>query len=79
MVLHFKGKTAKYMETKPLHGSQKSRWLDNNSLEITLSLIINYELERLLLSYVDSVLILKPKRLATVIKNRLKEALIHYE
>ena len=75
VVLHFKGKTAKYMETKPLHGSQKSRWLDNNSLEITLSLIINYELERLLLSYADSVSVLKPKNLAIALKNRLKEAL----
>ena len=75
VVLNFKGKTAKYMETKPLHGSQKSRWLDNNSLEITLSLIINYELERLLLSYADSVSVLKPKNLAIALKNRLKEAL----
>jgi predicted DNA-binding transcriptional regulator YafY len=63
------------METKPLHGSQKSRWLDNNSLEITLSLIINYELERLLLSYADCVSVLKPKNLAIALKNRLKEAL----
>lgn len=75
VVLHFKGKTAKYMETKPLHGSQKSKWIDNKTLEITLSLIINYELERLLLSYADSVSVLKPKTLAISLKNRLKEAL----
>jgi predicted DNA-binding transcriptional regulator YafY len=75
VVLNFIGKTAKYMETKPLHGSQKSRWIDDNTLELSLHLIINYELERLLLSYADSVSVLKPNTLAKAIKNRLKEAL----
>jgi len=75
VVLNFIGKTAKYMETKPLHGSQKSRWIDENTLELSLHLIINYELERLLLSYADSVSVLKPNTLAKAIKNRLKEAL----
>ena len=39
VVLHFKGKTGNYMETKPIHGSQKSKWLDENTLEITLDII----------------------------------------
>jgi predicted DNA-binding transcriptional regulator YafY len=76
VILHFFGKTAKYMETKPLHGSQKSKWIDKNTLEVTLNLIINYELERLLLSYADSVSIIGPKKLKNRLRQRLKAAVI---
>ena len=79
VVLHFTGRTGKYMETKPLHGSQKSKWLDDNTLEVTLDIIINYELERLILSYADSVSVIQPLSLADTIKNRLDEALKHYK
>ena len=79
VVLHFKGRTGNYMETKPLHGSQKPKWIDNNTLEITLDIIINYELERLILSYADSVAVLQPTTLANAIKSRLGEALKQYD
>jgi predicted DNA-binding transcriptional regulator YafY len=74
LLLHFKGKTGKYMESKPIHGSQKSKWIDENTLEISLKIMINYELERLLLSYADSVIVLEPKSLSTRILNRLNSA-----
>ncbi|MBT1699633.1 WYL domain-containing protein [Fulvivirgaceae bacterium PWU4] len=76
--LLFKGKTGKYIESKPLHGSQKSRWLDANALEVNLKLIINYEFERLLLSYADSVVIQTPKKLSAQIRSHLKNALENY-
>ncbi len=79
VVLHFKGRTGNYMETKPLHGSQKPKWIDDNTLEVTLEIIINYELERLILSYADSISVIQPISLAEVIKNRLKEALKQYK
>ncbi|MDZ4668365.1 MAG: WYL domain-containing protein [bacterium] len=79
VVLHFTGKTGNYMETKPLHGSQKPKWLDDQTLEVKLQLIINYELERLILSYADSVSVIQPLSLAKAIKNRLKEALNNYK
>jgi predicted DNA-binding transcriptional regulator YafY len=78
VVLHFYGRTGNYMETKPLHGSQKSKWIDKNTLEVTLDIIINYELERLILSYAESVEVKKPKSLIVIIKNRLKAALTNY-
>lgn len=78
IVLHFKGKTGKYVETKPLHGSQKSKWLDKETLEVKLQLIINYELERLILSYADSALVIKPQSLVNVVKGRLSEAISLY-
>jgi predicted DNA-binding transcriptional regulator YafY len=79
VVLHFKGRTGNYMETKPIHGSQKSRWLDKQTLEVKMQLIINYELERLILSYADSVSVIKPLNLAKTIENRLIEALKQYK
>lgn len=75
VVLRFTGKTAKYIETKPLHGSQNPKWLDEQTLEIKLDLMINYELERLILSYADSVSVITPTSLAIAIKERLENAL----
>lgn len=79
VVLHFIGKTGNYMETKPIHGSQKSKWLDDDTLEITLDIIINYELERFILSYADSVSVVKPEKLAAQICKRLNAASKFYE
>lgn len=78
VVLQFFGRTGKYIETKPLHGSQKSKWINEQTIEITLQLIINYEFERLLLSYADSILVKKPKDLVNSIQKRLLEALSYY-
>jgi predicted DNA-binding transcriptional regulator YafY len=74
VVLHFKGKTGKYIETKPLHGSQKTKWIDEKTLEVTLQVIVNYELERLLISYADSLEVITPKRLRDQIRLRHESA-----
>jgi len=78
VVLQFIGRTAKYIETKPIHGSQKPKWLDENTLEVRLEIIINYELERLILSYADSVIVKKPASLAKIVKERLIAASKNY-
>jgi predicted DNA-binding transcriptional regulator YafY len=78
IILRFSGKTARYIESKPLHGSQKAKWLDNGTLEVKLQLMINYELERLILSYADSVAVLQPIHLAESIKSRLTSAMMRY-
>lgn len=78
ITLQFTGKTGKYIESKPLHGSQKSRWINPNTLEVSLNLIINYEFERLILSYADSVVVMKPKKLGQQIKDRILAALKNY-
>lgn len=71
VIIHFYGKTGMYMTTKPIHGSQKSKWINENTLEVTLDIIINYELERLILSYADSAKVILPFAFAETIKNRL--------
>lgn len=78
IILHFYGKTGNYIESKPLHGSQKSKWINANVLEVKLDLIINYEIERLILSYADSVIVVHPQSLSDSIQNRLKSAIDLY-
>ena len=39
IILHFYGITGKYVENKPIHGSQRSKWLDSNTLEVKLCVI----------------------------------------
>ncbi|MBK9641752.1 MAG: WYL domain-containing protein [Saprospiraceae bacterium] len=78
VLLYFKGKTGNYIETKPIHGSQKSKWLDKNTLEVKLQLIINYEFERLILSYAENVIVRQPVNLVNTIKTRLTEAINQY-
>jgi predicted DNA-binding transcriptional regulator YafY len=79
IILHFKGKSGKYMETKPLHGSQKSKWISKNLFEVKLELIINYELERLILSYGDDIEVVSPKSLKIRVIERLKHAISQYQ
>lgn len=79
VLLHFKGRTGNYIETKPLHGSQKSKWINENIFEASFDIVINYELERLILSYADSVIVKQPKKLIEKIKERFKNSLQNYE
>jgi hypothetical protein len=74
IILHFYGKTGHYISSKPIHGYQKHRWIDSGTLEVNLNLIVNYELERFILSYADSVKVIQPFSLAEKIKERIKRA-----
>ena len=58
--LHFYGLTGKYIESKPIHGSQRSRWIDESTLEVDLQLIINQEFERFVLSYGEHIEVIQP-------------------
>jgi predicted DNA-binding transcriptional regulator YafY len=78
VILNFSERSAKYIESKPLHGSQKSKWIAEDTLEVSLELMINYELERLILSYADSVRVIRPAELQQHIKDRLLEAIKKY-
>jgi predicted DNA-binding transcriptional regulator YafY len=77
--LQFFGKTGNYIESKPIHGSQKSKWIDKNTLEVNLELIINFEFERLILSYAENVKVLSPKKLSTLIKKQFNRAIDLYK
>jgi predicted DNA-binding transcriptional regulator YafY len=78
ITLHFYGKTAHYIETKPMHPYQKHRWIDAETLEVNLELIVNYELGRFILSYADSVKVMQPQSLIDTIKERMRNAVAQY-
>lgn len=79
VVLVFSKEQADYVQTKPLHLSQKPpKLLESGEVQITLNLITNFELEMTLLSFGEKVKVIKPERLRTKMKERLEKALNQY-
>lgn len=70
---------APYVLTKPFHHSQNLiETLEDKSIIIELFVDLNYEFERLILGFGDSIEVLKPKALRTRIKNKIRRALENY-
>lgn len=63
-----------YIETKPIHSSQKS--IKNNTLRFRVKL--NYELESIILSYGEKIYVLEPIELRKRIKDRIDKMQINY-
>ncbi len=61
-----------YIQTKPIHGSQKLKEQETNHTLISLDLIPNYELESLILSYGEGMEVLQPKSLRDKIQKRIE-------
>ena len=70
---------ARYLETKPLHHSQRVIQRDPGFVDFAYSLQPNYELEAVLLGLGEQVEILSPPELRKRIEARLKKALAQYE
>jgi len=69
---------ASYIKTKPLHSSQKKIEEDDNGYTFSIEVLINYELEKLLLSFGEKIKILEPVVLKERIKERLKKNIQNY-
>lgn len=76
--LWFTKRQLAYVETKPLHRSQKIVSKDEDGGIVHLFLIINYELEQLLLSFGENVKVLSPTLLQDKIKERIEKSLQNY-
>ncbi|WP_430972981.1 helix-turn-helix transcriptional regulator [Sunxiuqinia rutila] len=76
--LLFTKEQANYINTKPIHASQRSTQLDSGELLVKLELIPNYELETLLLAFGEKVRVVNPEDLKSKIKKRLEKALEKY-
>jgi predicted DNA-binding transcriptional regulator YafY len=61
-----------YIQTKPIHGSQKVKEQGASHTLVSLDLIPNYELESLILSYGEGLEVLQPKSLREKIKKRIE-------
>ena len=67
-----------YIQTKPLHGSQKTKEKGDTYVLIELELIPNYELESLLLSFGEGIEVLSPETLRNTIKTRTQKTINNY-
>ncbi|MEX0980487.1 MAG: WYL domain-containing protein [Bacteroidales bacterium] len=76
--LIFTEEQAKYVSTKPLHPSQRSRMLDSGELQVKLKIIPNYEFEMIILSFGEKVKIIKPDYVREQIIVRNKNTLTNY-
>ncbi|WP_343690027.1 WYL domain-containing protein [Chitinophaga sp.] len=79
ILLHFYGSASHYVLTKALHGSQRSKWIEDGVLEVRLHLIENYELEQTILSFGERVRVVSPISLAEKIANRLQQSISLYK
>jgi predicted DNA-binding transcriptional regulator YafY len=79
VVLHFNALTGRYMENKSIHETQKNKWLDATTFEVRIQVLVNYELERLILGYSDSVKVIEPQYLIDKIKDRIETNIKLYE
>lgn len=68
-----------YIQTKPLHETQKLKNTDANGYEIEIEVRPNFELEQLILSYGDGMSVLSPEGLKEKIKTNLESSLKNYD
>lgn len=67
-----------YIETKPLHGSQKVKQRDIDCTVISLELIPNYELESIILLHGEKIQVLEPVELKLKIQDRITQLIKKY-
>ncbi len=80
IVLKINASNAPYVITKPLHHSQKLvEELPNGSIIVELSLHLNFELERVILGFGDSMQVLKPMSLKRRIQEKFQNSLDLYK
>lgn len=72
--LWFESEQAHYIDTKPLHGTQKLTWQSDGSAIVTIEVIPYMELEHLLLRFGEKCKVLEPIELVSKISERLKLA-----
>ncbi len=67
-----------YIESKPIHGSQKSPKVTDDGIIIELNVQVNYELRSLLFSFMDGVEVLEPVWYRNVCRDILKKMVEKY-
>ncbi len=75
VVLEFTKEQAPYIITKPLHPTQKHKWV-NESLIVAIKVIPNYELESLILSFGEKAKVVELKSLRDKIQKRREASIL---
>ncbi len=80
VVLKIDRLNAPYVITKPFHHSQEIlEKLPSGGVRVKIKVHLNYEFERLILGFGDSIEVISPKVLRSKIKSKIKTALSMYE
>lgn len=77
ITLLFKPEVAPYVMTKPIHPTQRHKYLPEG-LEVVIEVIPNFELERMILSFGEQVRVISPREFKERIFQRIKLALDAY-
>lgn len=75
IVLFFTAKSAPYILSKPLHGSQRIVSKSEAGVTVSIDVIPNFELEMVILSHGERVKVIEPADFRLKIEERLKGAL----
>lgn len=78
IVLHCYGRTGHYIQSKPIHESQRSKWLSTDWLEVKLLIRTNIEFENLILGHGENIEVLLPTEFREKIITRLNKANLRY-
>jgi predicted DNA-binding transcriptional regulator YafY len=70
---------APYVITKPFHHTQKIVAKSSEGIEVTIDVVLNYELEREILGFGECITVIKPKKLRERIEVKLKKAVEKYQ
>ena len=79
ILISVKNELLPYIETKPLHGSQKIKERDINNSIVSIEVIPNYELESLLLSFGERLEVLEPLDLRDKLGDRINKMANNYK
>lgn len=72
IVINVNNNLLPYIQTKPIHGSQKILKKEDTYTLVSLDLIPNYELESVILSHGEGITVLEPEGLKQKLKTRIQ-------
>ncbi len=78
VVLSFGNRAAKFVESYPLHHSQRTGAVSKDRTEFTFDLVIAHDFKKEILSYGDEVIVEKPSWLRKEIMKTLKKTISNY-
>ena len=79
IILHANPSLAPYIQTKPIHASQKRLSLSEEGLLFSIEVFPNYELEENILSFGEELEVLEPKSLRDKLQNRVFKMIQKYD
>ena len=79
ILLSIKNERLPYIETKPLHGSQKIKEREKTHTKVSIEVIPNNELESLLLYFGEDLQVLEPLDLRLRISEKIKKMATYYK